>query len=425
MSATLEPAAPAGTPKPPPGPGYYLRRVLKAAASLQLTVVLFAIAMGLVFFGTVAQVDFGIWTVVDKYFWSWIVWVPFDIINKFGQVFFDFPKNAPPWHGSFPFPGGKLLGGAMLVNLLAAHLTRFRISWKRSGILLIHSGLILLFVGEFITREFAIEQQMTINQGESVNFTQDTKQFEIAFVRKTTAGQKDTVIPEDKIKAGGRIIHDDLPVDVEIVQYMKNANFIDPPSWMENPATVGAGLKMIAEPMKEEAGVASAPRGDIPAAYVKLFKKGTNESLGTYLLTPLLTVQGFNETVPGTDGAVTMTMRGKRYYKPYSLHLVEFRHDKYVGTELPKNFSSQVILIDPEQGIEREVVISMNQPLRHRGETFYQADYDKRTEKTTYLQVVRNPGWVIPYVSCAVITLGMIVHFGIFLTQFLMRRAAA
>src|SRR5438874_2820524 len=175
MSTALEPAAPAETPKPSPGPVYYIRKGLKAVASLQLTVVLFVFAIGLVFFGTVAQIDFGIWTVVDKYFWSWCVWVPFDLFNKFGQVFFDFPKNAPPWKGSFPFPGGKLLGGALLLNVLAAHMVRFRLSWKRSGILILHSGLILLFVGEFITREFAIEQQMTINQGESVNYSQDSK----------------------------------------------------------------------------------------------------------------------------------------------------------------------------------------------------------------------------------------------------------
>jgi hypothetical protein len=425
MSTTLEPAAPAEMPRPATGPIASLRRGLKALASLQLTVVLFSLAMGLVFFGTVAQVDYGIWTVVDKYFWSWIVWVPFDIFNKFGQVFFDFPKEGPPWKGSFPFPGGKLLGGAMLLNLLAAHLVRFRITWKRSGILLIHSGLILLFVGEFITREFAIEQVMSINQGESVNYTQDSRHYELAFMTKTATGQRDTVIPENRLTPGSRITHEDLPVDVEVVQYMKNANYLEPTPSRQNPATAGSGLKMIAEPMKEESGVSTEQREDIPAAYVTLYRKGTNESLGTFLVSRLLTYQGVSEVVPGTDGKVTMALRNRRYYKPFSLHLIEFRHDKYIGTDLPKNFSSRVVLLDPEQNIEREVVISMNQPLRHRGETFYQADFDKRTEKTTHLQVVRNPGWLLPYISCAVMTLGMLVHFGIYLTQFLVRRAAA
>ena len=51
--------------------------------------------------------------------------------------------------------------------------------------------------------------------------------------------------------------------------------------------------------------------------------------------------------------------------------------------------------------------------------------FDPRTETTTILQVVRNPGWLIPYISCALVAIGMLVHFGIYLTQFLLRRAAA
>jgi hypothetical protein len=42
----------------------------------------------------------------------------------------------------------------------------------------------------------------------------------------------------------------------------------------------------------------------------------------------------------------------------------------------------------------------------------------------TSLQVVRNPGWTLPYISCALVALGMLVHFGLHLVQFLMRRLA-
>ena len=54
----------------------------------------------------------------------------------------------------------------------------------------------------------------------------------------------------------------------------------------------------------------------------------------------------------------------------------------------------------------------MNHPLRHAGETFYQASF-LRGDTGTVLQVVKNPGWLIPYVSCVVVTLGMLIHFGI------------
>jgi hypothetical protein len=418
-------AAPAARPQP--GPGYYVRKGIKAIASLQLTVVLFALSIGLIFFGTVAQMDYGIWTVVDKYFWSWAVWVPLDLFAKVGVVFFGLPPDTH-WGVSFPYPAGKLLGGAMLLNLLAAHLVRFRITWKRSGVLLIHGGLILLFVGEFITREYAVEQRMTIEEGETVNFTEDSRNFELAFIdRSDPVADQVTAIPSRRLRrADGRITHPDLPVDVEVVKYMVNSALAKPGPDRPNPATAGhavfPGQERVAVEQSEVSGVDPNQRMDIPSAYVTLYEKGTDKALGTYLVS--LWLKDDSVTVGGK--AYDLSFRFARYYKPYALKLLEFRHDKYVGTNKPRNFSSKVRVTDEEQpGFEREVVISMNNPLRYRGETFYQADWNKATEKGTVLQVVKNPGWLIPYVSCVVVTLGLVVHFGIYLSQFLLRRAAA
>lgn len=429
---TADPAAPAelspAAAKSQPGVRAFLRKWLKPVASLQLTVTLFALSFGLIFFGTLAQMDNGIWTVVDQYFWSWVVWVPFDLFCKFGQVFFEVPHDAK-WGGSFPFPAGKLLGGAMLVNLLAAHLVRFRLTWKRTGIHLIHGGLILLFVGEFITREYAVEQQMRIDVGSSSNFSEDTRHYELAFVDRTDPkAEKVVVVPEAMLrhaKPGTRITDPALPVEIEVVRFMKNSDFKDPAPDVENPATTGAGLKLIAVEQKEESGLETKQRGDIPSAYLRLYPKGSDQPLGTYLISLLLTLQGHADPVTADGKQYRMGLRNIRYYKPYTLHLEEFRFDRYVGTGTPKNYSSRVRLIDPDTGVDREVTISMNSPLRYRGETFYQADFDKKTEQATVLQVVHNPGWIIPYISCVVVGLGLVLHFGIHLSQFLTRRAAA
>jgi hypothetical protein len=69
----------------------------------------------------------------------------------------------------------------------------------------------------------------------------------------------------------------------------------------------------------------------------------------------------------------------------------------------------------------------MNAPLRYRGETFYQQSWLKDARGAangTVLQVVRNPGWLLPYISCAIVCLGMMIHFGLNLTKFLERRNA-
>jgi ABC-type transport system involved in cytochrome c biogenesis permease subunit len=407
--------------------GYYAKRVLKALASLQLTVVLFALAIGLVFFGTLAQIDNGIWTVVDKYFWSWYVNVPFDLFNKFLSVFWEewFPSGKH-WPGHFPFPAGKLLGGLMLVNLLAAHALRFRLTWKRSGVLLIHSGLLLMFAGEFVTREFAVEQRMTIDEGQSVDYTEDTRNVELAII-DTSDPKTDrvAVIPQSLLKKPGtRITHPDLPVDVEVLDYMANASLVENKDGKANPATAGNGRGFLLKKEDEVSGVDPNQKIDLPAAYVKLYKKGTQEAIGVYAVALRIYLMGGQDDFDLDGKKHNLVMRFTRYYKPFRIHLDKFRFDRYVGTTKPKNFSSDIRVFNSNGELVREQRIAMNEPLRYAGETFYQSSFDDRTEKTTILQVVKNPGWILPYASCVIVTFGLMLHFLIYLIQFLTRLKA-
>src|SRR5438128_798174 len=101
--------------------------------------------MLLVLAGTTAQRELGIQDVQRQYFHSWFSWIEF-------QQFLPLPN--PGGHrvgGGFWMLGGYSLIILLLANLLAAHSVRFKLKWKRSGILLIHFGLILLLVGELIS----------------------------------------------------------------------------------------------------------------------------------------------------------------------------------------------------------------------------------------------------------------------------------
>ncbi len=404
------------------------RKVLKPIASLQLTVALFVLSLGLVFFGTLAQIDNGIWTVVDKYFWSWGVWVPNEIFYKFFSVFWKeaFPPAASPsevsWPGGFPFPAGKLLGALMLLNLLAAHAVRFRLSWKRAGIFLIHAGLILLFVGELVTREFAIEQRMTIDEGRSVSYAEDSRYVELALIDGSDPKtDRVSVVPQELLARGpGRITDERLPVDIEVLEFMPNSALVSVKPGKENRADRGIGTGAVAERRAEVSGVDPNQKIDVPSAYVRLYKKGTNEALGTHLVSLIGNDKFGPDEIEVGGTKYQLLMRFKRYYKAHRFHLDKFRYDRYVGTEKAKNYSSDVRVYDEAGNLVREQRISMNDPLRIGGETFYQSSFDK-TETTTILQVVKNPGWLLPYASCAVVSLGLVLHFGIFLVQFLLR----
>ena len=118
-----------------------------------------------------------------------------------------------------------------------------------------------------------------------------------------------------------------------------------------------------------------------------------------------------------------ISLRPQRGYRDYTIHLQKFEHDFYPGTEVPRNYASNINLVDPGQQENRTVKIWMNHPLRYQGETFYQSGVNSLS-KGTILQVVRNPGWLLPYFSCGLVALGMIIHFGIHLTGFLRRQLA-
>ncbi len=99
-----------------------LRLLVAPLASLRLTVTLLSLSIVLVLAGTLAQVDHDLLFVLKNYFRTWIAWIEL-------QIFFPRTWGIDP-KLVFPFPGGKLLGLALAVNLVAAHSVRFTIASK-------------------------------------------------------------------------------------------------------------------------------------------------------------------------------------------------------------------------------------------------------------------------------------------------------
>ena len=122
------------------------------------------------------------------------------------------------------------------------------------------------------------------------------------------------------------------------------------------------------------------------------------------------------------DHTYSLVLRQRRFYKQFALTLLHFAHDRYAGTDIPKNFSSRVRLIDFERNENREVLISMNDPLRYRGYTFYQSGFDNN-DKTSILQVVKNPAMLMPYIACGLVALGLLMQFSMHLFGFVKKRS--
>lgn len=396
-------------------PRHPLLLILDTVASLRLTVILFALALVLVFYGTWAQKELGTWTAVNSYFRSAIAYIPLRVL-----LFYTVDAKHLPAI-TIPYPGGWLLGGLLLANVIAAHMVRFKATWRRSGVLILHAGLILMMLGELITGIYAVEGHMSIRVGESSNFIEHNDRPEIAFVKKIDDKKEEVVavpgnlLREALTRGDGLVKHPDLPVDIKVKSVMKNSKLIDKFDPASNPATKGEGTSVAAVEREEGAGAGSS-QVDVPSAYVSFLDKKTGADLGTWLMSIWL-----NDPQPLTVDGTTydVSLRFKRSYKSYTIKLNDFHHKKFVGVNIPKDFKAFIEISDPENKVEMKgLQVYMNNPFTYRGETFYQSAVLVGDSGTVF-QVVRNPGSLLPYLSCLMVSLGMLLHFGIHLVGFL------
>ena len=314
-------------------------------------------------------------------------------------------------------------GGFAGAVLLAGCALAFK---KRGAIVLIHAGVALMMFNEIYVGMTAEEAQMRLRPGAIQKYVDDIRTVELAIVDPSGQNKDEVVVIPKQMLLSDGVIHDDrLPFDVKVVRFMQNAELRDLKAEdKENPATAGSGLQTIAEPSSAGTGTDTDSSVDITTAYVKILKKGTSESLGTYLVS----VELANLQPVGVGGSkYGVALRFKRTYKDYVVQLLDTDKKNYPGIEMARSYSSDIHLIDPTICTDVNHHIWMNNPLRYKGETFYQSGFyqDPQTgEKQTTLSVVANRGWMIPYIGCMIVAVGLLAHFLTVLTRFLRRRAS-
>jgi hypothetical protein len=366
-------------------------RLLSFFSSLRLTVVCLGIALVLVFVGTLAQVEQGLYQAQDRFFRSLLIyWSP----------------AGSDW--KIPvFPGGYLIGGVLLVNLLAAHAKRFKFTKSKIGILITHAGIILLLVGQFATDLFQTESHMRLTEGQPLNYSENGRNTELAVVDTSSPDFDEVIaIPGRRLAGTKEVRHEKLPFTIRVHRYLPNSSLARRAPMVDTnppPATQGFVPHITLTPLPL---TTKMNERNITSAVLEVI--GEAGSLGTWVVSDAL-----DDAQPITIGGKTfqIALRLTRYYKPFYLELQKFTHEVYKGTGIPKNFASRVRLKRPDTGEDREALIYMNNPLRYGGETYYQSGFDERDSQVTILQVVRNPGWLTPYFSCALVSVGLVVQF--------------
>lgn len=375
------------------------KKLFAIARSQGTTCVILFLLFVLTFLGTLEQTRSGLFDVQKKYFTSMI-------------VLHDLPGGF-----KLPLPGVYLLMVLLSVNLLIGGLVRLRRRWSNAGLFIVHGGIMFLLISSLITHHFTQEGQMTLAPGETSSEFHSYHEWELAISDTSDPGLDiEYIIPKNEFDTADRgrtrtFYSDAIPFDLTVTGYVRNG--------MPTPAE--DGVTHPAHPVIDgfyinRLEVNKANEQNTPALYLTIRDKNTGR-----LDEDILWGASLQPVIIRSEGKTyTVDLRRRKWDVPFAIHLKKFTRELHPGTMTPRAFESEVVKIEGQD--RRDILIRMNEPLRHRGYTFFQSSYfeDPRTGVfSSTLAVVRNPADQFPLVACVVITLGMLIHFGVKLQRHL------
>ena len=366
-----------------PSSGNTIITILKAISSLKLTAVCLAVLAALVVWGTVYQAEYGLYQAQQKFFYSW--------------VFFIF--------GFIPFPGSVLVMFVLFFNLLCSLFFRIGLRLAKIGNLITHLGILILLLGGFFTFYFSEESSLMLKEGESSSMSSSPHSWELAVWEAGTGDRDVFAVDADGFTPGDSLRFEDLNLELVIKEYYENCS-----AYLNQASTAGPSAPVI-----NSSGIQSLKK--IPAA----LEIADNVSGIVLSVTPtagdkqtlLLYGQDKGPTSITTGGrSFSFSLRKKKMPLPLYITLKDFKMKMYPNSNIPKSYESHVT-IKAEGTVDRDVVISMNKPLRFKDYTFFQSSYYIAQDGSEYtiLAVVKNAGRLVPYFSSITIFLGLVIHF--------------
>lgn len=366
------------------------KKIFKFFASYGLASVLLFFLLLLTFFGTLEQVEHGLFEVQKKYFESFFL-----VHYLFGVI-------------PLPLPGVYLLLGLLSINIVCGAIIRAPKQLKRPGMQIAHFGIIYLVFAGFVTFHFSTSGHMTLYEGQRSNEFVSYYDWEIVIQEQLSQGPgKKYVIPHEDFAdlppSERRVFfQQDLPFDLAIEGFAKNTTPRPAPAAAHDGIGV-EGVVLQQLPLEKEA------ERNVAGAYaIVMAKDGSTQKNILW---------GFAQApwVVDVDGKqYAIDLHHTRTEVPFTIALNKFIRELHPRTGMASNFESKVTKI--EGGLTQEADIKMNEPLRHLGYTFFQAswgpsDAGPNEPLFSVFSVVRNPADKWPLYACIVISVGLLIHF--------------
>ena len=358
-------------------------------SSLRVTVPCLIGYFVLVGWGTLYQVEHGLYAAQNRFFYSWIFLV-WEVI---------------------PFPGAQLISWVFGANLLAAALVmKFAFRLRKIGILCIHYGLALLLLGSFVVHVFSQESYLALHEGESSNLTKDYYRWELVLWEEAAQGDDALVTNEvfacdfDLVREGGEVVFESFRIILSVRKAYDHCASVMGRGGSPRTSRILRALAPPKEPSEAIAGF----EGVLHMADgkdVTCFLWGGDE-------VPMRVDRSVGQ------GPLWLQLRHKSYVLPVTVELVDFTKEMYQGVDMAKSYESEVMIGDGT--VKRSVRIHMNHPLRFKDYTVYQASYREDSDgrgKESIFAVVKNKNRWIPYVASGMMAFGLCFHFGYLLVM--------
>ena len=147
-----------------------------------------------------------------------------------------------------------------------------------------------------------------------------------------------TAIPDTVLRHHRTIDYWSLPFRIVVRNFYQNSRLkmlSEAEDGARPIANQGPGAMIAVQPAPRATGV---DESDVTSAAIEILPKDGG-SLGTWLVSDAL---GAPQTFSCGGRTWMIALRPARYYKPYSVTLQKFPHEKYAGTDIPKDFSSPI-----------------------------------------------------------------------------------
>lgn len=360
----------------------FFSTTLKKLSALWITVLSLLWLFILTLWGTIAQVEHGLYVAQERFFHS---------------LFFSVL-------GRVPLPGARLILWILFINLACVTITRFSKyrKWRYTGLLTIHFGLLLYFVAAFVTFHGSQESYVHLPEGGATNVARSYHQWEVAFWKDPASPYQVTAVAAEHFSPGHLVEIPPLNISLYIDTYYPNADaFTGTLPDARNPPINGSGitfLRPVAVDKEREKNVAG----------MTFRLRDTSGHEQAYLL---FGSEQQPTPIRINGEAYFVQLRHRRYPLPFTITLKDFRAKFHPGTETARSFESDVEI--QTHDLKRKVRIQMNEPLRYKDFTFYQASYaiDGSGGEYSTFAVVQNAGRLLPYIASFVTFGGLVVHF--------------